>query len=91
MQNDTVTVVGTPVAGTAPTHTMPVVPVRHPPSAGFHAPEATGTPATPQIEVAAPANATVKDHDDAATETPVNWNGPEQPAPVAVPAPASWP
>ena len=91
MQKETDAVTGVPVVVTAPTQTVPVPPVRHPPAAGFHAPDATGIPAATHNEVPAPAKPTVNDHDEAAVLTPVMAIGPAQPNAEADPAPANWP
>lgn len=91
MQKETATVTLAPVGTTLSTHTDPVTPITHPPTAGFQVPVATGAPAMPQIVVPAPANATLKDHVFGAVEMPVSVNGPVQPPPLALPNPASWP
>lgn len=90
MQKLTATVTGVFVASTLPTHTVPELPVKQPPAAGFHVPDATGMPPATHSEVAVPAKATVNDHADP-DATPVIVNGPEQPSPVADPTPASCP
>lgn len=90
MQKLTATVTGTFVAVTLPTHTVPEPPVRHPPAAGFHVPDATGIPPATHSDVAAPAKETVNDHDEP-DATPAIVNGPEHPSPLAEPDPASCP